>query len=92
MHKKRDSAILKSMKNSNAFKKKTSKILKSLSPLPILNHESALKQKEVDDLTKSKQLTERTRMITSEYALNYKETNKQLTLCKTKKLYQYPEK
>ena len=72
MHKKRDSAILKNVKNSNAFKKKTSQLFKPLSKLPNFDLELALKSKEIDDPTKSKQLTERTRMISTEYALNYK--------------------
>ena len=34
MHKKRESPLLKSFKNPNAFKKKGNKLLKSLSPIP----------------------------------------------------------
>lgn len=87
MHKKKESSLFKSLKNQNAFKKKGNKLLKSLTSLPTHSLHSPLCHMHGDNLMKNQLKIERTRMISSEYALNYKESN--YPNCKKKPLGEY---
>ena len=54
MNKKRESNLFKPIKDSNVFKKKGCKLLKSLSPLPSHSLHSPFGRIEADELMKTK--------------------------------------